>query len=264
MLLKQRDIPHRQFRPRPIERPLLERQTEIAGIERQTAHRRELRAHEIREPALLDGRRHREAAPQQQQGLPGHAGKSAESQYLAPARAPEHQRQRRQHGDAALEARRAELEESDARRQQRFGLGWNGLVLPVELAAWAERARPPARLLNHLAFGGYLMWALDEPVFIDSRLEVVGEEFFATYLRALASPAGLDPVVERYGVRWIALPYRLRPDTTAGLSRHPAWRLAYVDGVAAAFVRADAVRESMIDPSAPSSTRWRRPNLRRR
>jgi hypothetical protein len=138
----------------------------------------------------------------------------------------------------------------DARRPQRFGWSWNRLVLPVDMAAWAERANPPGRVLNHLAFGAYLMWARDEPVFIDGRLEVVGEAFFARYLEAFGSNAGLDSAVHRHGIGWVAFPYRLRPDTTFGLARHPGWRLAYVDGLASAFVRADLATDDLVDARA--------------
>jgi tetratricopeptide (TPR) repeat protein len=93
-------------------------------------------------------------------------------------------------------------------------------------------------VLNHLNFGGYLMWARGEPVFIDGRLEVVGEQFFQEYLRTLASAEALEAAVERYRIDWIIFPYRLRPDLLRTLSVDRRWRLAYVDHLATVFVRA--------------------------
>src|SRR5262249_30038842 len=79
-----------------------------------------------------------------------------------------------------------------SRRTARFGFGWNGLALPVDAARFADRARLRGPMLNHLNFGGYLMWARAEPVFIDGRLEVVGEKFYEEYRQALASADGLE------------------------------------------------------------------------
>jgi tetratricopeptide (TPR) repeat protein len=136
-----------------------------------------------------------------------------------------------------------------SRRPERFGLGWNALQLPIDAAAYAERANLPGRMLNHLNFGAWLMWALPEPVFIDGRLEVMGEAFFEEYRRALDSPAGLEAAVRRYGVGWVVFPYRLRPDMLAGLTRHPDWRLVYVDHLAAIFVRGGQNAERFVHES---------------
>ena len=76
------------------------------------------------------------------------------------------------------------------RRPERFGLSWNEGALPVDAATWARDAGLPGRMLNHLNFGGYMMWALSEPVFIDGRLEVMGEEFFERYLGRAGVPGG--------------------------------------------------------------------------
>lgn len=144
------------------------------------------------------------------------------------------------------------------RRLERFGLGWNGLGLPVDAAAHASAVGLDGRVLNHLNFGGYLMWALREPVFIDGRLEVMGEAFYDEYRRALDSKAGLEGVSARYGIRWIVFPYRLRPDLLRGLSGDRDWKLVYVDALAVIFSRAagappvhDSVRAMAQGATAP-------------
>ena len=124
------------------------------------------------------------------------------------------------------------------RRLERFGLGWNRLALPIEAAEYVRAARPSGRMLNHLNFGGFLMWATREPVFIDGRLELTGEAFYEEYRRALDSPAGLEAAVARWQIGWIVFPFRLRPDLLAHLSRSPDWELVHVDSVAAIFARA--------------------------
>jgi tetratricopeptide (TPR) repeat protein len=127
-----------------------------------------------------------------------------------------------------------------SRRTERFGLGWNEGALPLAAARWASGAGLEGRMLNHLNFGATLMWMLDQPVFIDGRLEVMGEAFYKRYRAALDSPAGLAQAVRDYGIGWIVFPYRLEPDLMAGLSGAPDWRLVYVDAQAALFVRGEA------------------------
>jgi hypothetical protein len=137
----------------------------------------------------------------------------------------------------------------DARRLERFGLGWNRLKLPTDAASYVDRVGLRGPMMNHLNFGGYLIWALPDPVFIDGRLEVMGEAFFEQYRAALASPQGLEASVARYGLRWIVFPYRLRPDLLGGLSRDLRWRLVYVDHLAALFVRDGPGAEALVDGS---------------
>jgi hypothetical protein len=140
-----------------------------------------------------------------------------------------------------------------SRRPERFGWGWNRQALPIEAAEHALRVGLPEHVLNHLNFGGYLMWALPQPVFIDGRLEVVGESFFEEYRRTLASEEGIEAAVARFGVRWIVFPYATNPELLTRLSRDPRWRLAHVDPVAVIFVRESPDAARFVGPSALSS-----------
>ena len=123
------------------------------------------------------------------------------------------------------------------RRQVRFGSGWNSRMLPIQATQWLSGADLDGRMLNDLGFGGYLMWRLRQPVFIDGRLEVMGEEFFNVYNAALKSPATLNAAASRYGIRWLILPYRAHAGLVYALTREPGWRLLYVDGLAAIYAR---------------------------
>ncbi len=134
-----------------------------------------------------------------------------------------------------------------SRRPERFGLGWNRVALPIDAASWARRVRIDGRVLNHLNFGGYLMWALDAPVFIDGRLEVVGEEFYERYRTMLASTEALESGVAAYGIRWIVFPYATNPDLLARLSRDSRWTLAWFDALAAVFVRSGPTARRFVD-----------------
>jgi tetratricopeptide (TPR) repeat protein len=77
-------------------------------------------------------------------------------------------------------------------------------------------------------------------VFIDGRLEVMGESFFDEYRRTLASTEAMEAAVARYGIGWTVFPYAISPELLSRVSRDSRWRLAHVDALAAVFARRDA------------------------
>jgi hypothetical protein len=125
----------------------------------------------------------------------------------------------------------------DSRRLDRFGFGWNRLELPVDAVRAVAGLDLRGRVLNHLNFGGYLVWAGPGPVFIDGRLEVMGEDFYAYYREVLSPQGDLEACVARYGIGWIIFPHPLQPGLLVRLSADPRWRLAYVDHLTAIFAR---------------------------
>lgn len=135
-----------------------------------------------------------------------------------------------------------------SRREDRFGWTWNRLALPVDAAEFLLRSAPEGRVLNHLNLGGYLMWATGRPMFIDGRLEVVGEEFFSNYVTTLESEEELEACVARYGIRWLVFPYINSPQLLGRVSRDARWKLAHVDPVAAVFAHVGPGVEGVLDP----------------
>jgi len=136
------------------------------------------------------------------------------------------------------------------RRQTRVGFGWNRLILPVDAVGYINAVHPPGRMLNHLGFGGYLGWATGRPVFIDGRLEVVGERFYSYYNSVMASAAALQAAVARQRIGWIIFPYQAHPQLLGRLSRDNEWRLAYVDHMSVVFVSASDGRDVEMHESA--------------
>ena len=124
-----------------------------------------------------------------------------------------------------------------SRSPARFGWNWDSRLLPVDAAAYVKRAGLRGPMFNHFNFGAYLMWALPQKVFIDGRNEMMGEEFFTYYQKILSSQEDMEQAARRYGFQWIILPYEFAPDVLARLSADGRWRLAYVDWLAAVFVR---------------------------
>ncbi len=142
-----------------------------------------------------------------------------------------------------------------SRRLQRFGLGVSRVSLPVEAADFAARTGLRGPVLNHLNFGGWLMWRLRDPIFIDGRLEVVGEEFFDYYHRVLTSPEQLEACVGRYEIRWVVFPYTISPGLLARLSRDQRWSLVWADRIAVVFARKGA------DPAADTIPAYVAPSI---
>jgi tetratricopeptide (TPR) repeat protein len=138
-----------------------------------------------------------------------------------------------------------------SRRIDRFGLGWNRLSIPVDAVAHARRTGLRGPVLNHLNFGGWLIWAHPDPVFIDGRLEVMGERFYNEYRRALASTGALEATVARHGIRWLVFPYAISPQLLGRVSKDDRWDLVYTDHLAAVFSRRDSGGLRVITPSLP-------------
>ncbi len=118
-----------------------------------------------------------------------------------------------------------------------FGTGLSPALFPAEtLDVLAER-RPPGPIFNHLRFGGALLGRLwpREKVFIDGRLEVIGEAFYEEYAAANRGP-GWQALMQRWRPRVALIPLEARAQVERLFADHD-WALAGLDGVAALFVR---------------------------
>jgi hypothetical protein len=122
------------------------------------------------------------------------------------------------------------------RRSERFGSGLSGAALPIEAVSFLKEKGVQGRILNHLNYGGYLMWQWPEPVFIDGRLEVMGEAFYEEYLTASTEQALLT-LLDRYQADVVIFPYLVAPSWVQQMRAAPHWRLVYADGQAAVYLR---------------------------
>lgn len=136
----------------------------------------------------------------------------------------------------------------DDRRAQRFGLGWSRLEQPVDAANFMKLANLPGSLFNHLNFGHYLTGAGCGPVFIDGRLELIGEAFYKEYLGILNDPGKFASAVAKYGFHSVVLPHAIAPTLLTYLLNSTSWRLAYVDHLAAIFVKNSPDAAKFVDP----------------
>jgi tetratricopeptide (TPR) repeat protein len=119
----------------------------------------------------------------------------------------------------------------------RFGYGESPAVFPVGTVQALEDLALGGRIFNAIEAGGYLTMHRDprEKTFVDGRLEVIGEEFYQEYLRAM-SGEGWPDVEARYQPTLALVPGNRR-ELLRRLQRDPAWSLVEVDAVALLFAR---------------------------
>jgi hypothetical protein len=120
----------------------------------------------------------------------------------------------------------------------RTGHTYDSNSLPVGEARFPGGNRVEGRLINDIVCGGYLMDALDEPVFIDGRNEVIGDEFFSKYLHSYA-PGGLDALIREYRPEIAVFDYLKASPWLTHFLEDSEWRLVHVDELAAVYLRTD-------------------------
>jgi tetratricopeptide (TPR) repeat protein len=119
----------------------------------------------------------------------------------------------------------------------RFGLGESPAVFPVGTVRTLADPALAGPIFNAIEAGGYLeLHRPREKTFVDGRLEVMDESFYAPYLSALSGD-GWDALERRWQPK-----VALVPTSARGLVRHllaePGWALIDVDAVAFLFARA--------------------------
>lgn len=122
------------------------------------------------------------------------------------------------------------------RLTDRFGLGLDKGSQPVAATEFLRDHHLDGRILNDLDSGDWLDWRGPSKTFIDGRLDVIGTASFTEYVQA-QSPGGLLPLAEKQGAQVILFKYQLMPYWLSDLHRSPDWRLVFVDGLVAVFIK---------------------------
>jgi len=141
-----------------------------------------------------------------------------------------------------------------ARRPNRFGFELSAADLPVKAAAFMRAQGITGRIFNDLANGGYLMWQLPQPVFIDGRLEVMTEAFYREYQTAYQKD-GLLPLLKKYDAQVVIFSYQPAVSWLEQLRAAPQWRLVYYDDLSAIYVRTDVypqLAEAVFPTASPN------------
>lgn len=117
----------------------------------------------------------------------------------------------------------------------RTGFGLDENRQPVGVAEFLDSHRLYGRVLNSIGYGGWFSWRLEQPVFIDGRLEVMREELYQEVVDSW--DGGLLKLIWKYQPDIIAYNYHAYYPWTPQLAGMSNWRLVYLDESAAAFVR---------------------------
>jgi len=123
-------------------------------------------------------------------------------------------------------------------RSTRFGHAESPGVFPVATLRRLESERLADPLFNTLDFGGYLIARRDtsHKIFIDGRLEVMGDRFYREYTTLVAGGAGGD-LTRRFGAN-TALVSRSARRLVSGLRADSLeWALIDTDGAGILFAR---------------------------
>jgi tetratricopeptide (TPR) repeat protein len=139
-----------------------------------------------------------------------------------------------------------------ARRPNRFGFEFSAADLPVRAAAFMRANGLSGKIFNHLNDGGYLMWQLPQPVFIDGRLEVIGEDFYQEYQQAYQKD-GLLPLLQKYDAQVAVFPYQAAVSWLQQLRHTEQWRLVYYDDLSVVYARTD-IYPQLAEAAFPASS----------
>jgi len=131
-------------------------------------------------------------------------------------------------------------------RSDAYYVGYRGLEMtgwrystykaPIAATEFIRDHHLTGRILNHFNFGGILMNMLPQKVFIDGRNEVIGEEFFAEYSR-MFNREGRDYILAKYHPDIVIFPFATAPNWQDYFRKRPDFRLVFVDGAAAVYLR---------------------------
>lgn len=123
----------------------------------------------------------------------------------------------------------------DNKEYSKTGLGIDQRQLPEKAAAFLIRENLTGRILNGISLGGWLSWRIPQPVFIDGRLEVIGEELYQELTESWVN--GLPELADKYQAGLIVYNYQKYYPWTVQLEKNQNWMLQYIDGVTVIFRR---------------------------
>jgi hypothetical protein len=107
--------------------------------------------------------------------------------------------------------------------------------LPAGAVRWLDANEPGTRLFNRYEWGGYIgQHRPDEPIFMDGRADVYGDELLQMYVGIIGLHGDPQVTFDRYGIDYAVFP----PDTPlAGwFDASDRWERVYDDSTAAVWV----------------------------
>jgi hypothetical protein len=102
-------------------------------------------------------------------------------------------------------------------------------TFPKAAVNWIETNRPSGNLFNSYGWGGYIIWRLypQNPVFIDGRADVYGDNFIFAYMNIYRAAPGWDLALAEHGVALVLV----EPESGLAkvLRQSPGWEIKFED-----------------------------------
>lgn len=112
----------------------------------------------------------------------------------------------------------------------------NRTFFPVDATNWIKEHPISGNLFNSYNWGGYLIWELPEnPVFVDGRTDLFGDEILSTYLSTISADAGWQTVLDNYDVSAVLIENGSELDLA--LLMTSGWTNPFRDDLAVIYVR---------------------------
>lgn len=124
---------------------------------------------------------------------------------------------------------------NDNHSYTKTGMGLDNHHLPMKAVAFLNEHHLDGRIINSLSPGGWLSWGLPQPVFIDGRLEMMGEDLYKEVIQSWSG--GLGNLIEKYQPSLIIYNYAQYYPWTAQLATMKSWRPIYLDGYIVVFAK---------------------------
>ncbi len=125
----------------------------------------------------------------------------------------------------------------------RFGVSSSKDDLPIEATAFLLKNNIKGKLLNHLDYGGYLMYHYNEKVYIDGRLELMENDFFKTYYESVTERNGFKKLLDAYNPDIVIFPYvKARAWWLHFIStkNQSGYKPVYFDGLSVIYLKSSA------------------------
>jgi hypothetical protein len=98
-------------------------------------------------------------------------------------------------------------------------------TFPIRVVDRAREANVSGRMLNELAWGGYVLYAWpEERVFIDGQTDFYGDSLSRLYMDLRLAKPGWERRLDSLGVEMVLMPADV--PLVWALSKSPAWSLA--------------------------------------
>lgn len=80
---------------------------------------------------------------------------------------------------------------------------------PIEAVKYLNSTPLPGKMFNKYNWGGYLIYALQpsQPVFIDGRADMYGEELFTEYSKVAGIDKDIETILKKHEVNWVIYPH---------------------------------------------------------